>query len=158
LTVEELLISVRRRIRDEHKIEYQDSELIDYINDAINLVSNTAIASKDPLMIKEITVTGSIGVPEFFVKLAGVYPVSIFNGIINLLNPAETIVCKYYAAKNNIASLSDEIPFDGANCSLVGQLTAIYALNRNQYDVSQDERLTNTLSQAIVLGKTKVRE
>jgi hypothetical protein len=155
LTVEELLISVRRRIRDEHKIEYQDSELIDYVNDAINLVSNTAIANKDPLMIKEIIIDGTNDVPASFVKLAGVYPVSIANGTINLLDRAETIICKYYAAKENVADLSDKIPFDDVNCSLVGQLTAIYALNRNQYDISQDERLTNILSQAIVFAKGK---
>lgn len=153
MTVNEILMSVRRRIRDEHKIEYQDSELIGYINDAINLISNANIANKDPLMVKEIIINEKTFVPKSFVKWAGVYPVSITNDIIDLLDPAETIVCKYYAAKENVSNTFDKIPFDDAGRSLVVQLTVIYALNRNQFDIVQDERLMNTLSQAVALGK-----
>jgi len=150
--VSEFLTLVRARIRDNFKLEYPDEELIGYINDAISYWSSCSITNKDKLSVKTLIVDPYVDVPSDFAKFAGTYPVYIIDKRI-LSTDNDRVVCKYYAFDNHVSSVNDTMNFDSPVISVLLQLTCIYALNRNQFDVTTDTSLLKSLSDVIATAK-----
>lgn len=152
MLVSDFLTLVRARIRDNYSLEYPDVELIGYINDAISYWSSCSITNKDKLSVKILTVNPSVSVPSDFAKFAGTYPVYILNKVIYSTDN-DNVSCKYYAFDNHISASSDILNYDSATISVLLQLTCIYALNRNQFDVTTDTSLLKSLSDVVASAK-----
>ena len=154
MLVSAFLTKLRLRIRDEYKVEYTDDELIGYLNDALAYWDSTRIVSADPLRLKSLTVNPNATVPTDFAKWAGTYPVYIQNGNVYSAS-GDSVACKYYAYSTSFASTSDNINLPNPEISILLQLSTIYALNKNQFDVSTDTSLAKALQD--VVAQSKVR-
>jgi len=140
--VGKLFISIRKKIRDTTSIEYPDLELIDYLNDAIDYMSAYLIRIKDGETIKTATIdsTGIIAKPSDYDSLVGAQMLYLENDSIKTLS-GDAATIRYYAMKQHVSSVSDIIPFKASIEPFLVQLTAIYALNRNEFNVTQDQAL-----------------
>jgi len=152
--VSEAIANIRIRIRDRTAIGYVNDELITYINDAINQLSLYLISICDPEMVVQKELTDGDDVPDDYCKLAGEYGVFIDNGVFRTQDTELTI--RYYAAKDNISVETDELPFKRLYLGVLSQMAAIYALNRNEFDITQDQKLLDGILQLIGAGKDEV--
>jgi hypothetical protein len=86
-------------------------------------------------------------VPTRFAGWAGQYHIVVSNG---KLYPADgSILARWYEYPAPVQSLNDSLPFDEQHHQRLLSLASIHALNRNEYDVTQDIALgegVNTLS------------
>ena len=154
MTVSEFLDIVRFRIDDKLKVAYSDGDLMQFMNDAITFLNTELIAIKDPIMVKEMSITGSKLVPSDFVRFAGKHAVYIADNTIKLINDGDSIdSCLYFAYKPRVASLTDVVPFGDIELPILVQLTCIYALNKNEYSTEQDERLCDKLREVVRIAK-----
>ena len=142
MTVDRFLSTVRTRLRDELKEEYTDSELIDYLNDAISSVSMKHIMLKNPEFINELVFTGgNEQIPDDFVKFVSEYPVYLIGRNIKSYYPlVESIELRYYQTFPFVISLTDEIKFREPYVSEVILLTTKLALGKNGYDLTQEDK------------------
>ena len=104
--------------------------------------------------MKEITVHDGDSLPENFMKAAGTYPLRMTDGAVKIIDDSFPAVrFRYFATPKSIETENDVLPFnhDGINDVIV-KAAVILALNENEYDVSQDTSLFNTLQQAIASG------
>ena len=154
MLVSAFLTLVRDRIRDSYKLEYFDPELIGYINDAISYWSSCSVANKDLLKIKTISVSPYVDIPTNFAHLVGAYPVSIESGRL-ISNTGDTVLCKYYCYDDSVTSTTDTLSYSSPEISILLQLTCLYALNRNQFDVTSETALSKALSDVVSASKVK---
>ena len=152
MLVSDFLTLVRARIRDNYKLEYTDDELIGYLNDAISYWSSCCINNKDKYNVRTLIVDPFVDVPADFGKFAGTFPVYIIDKRI-ISNDNKKVTCKYYAFDSHVTSISDKLDFDPPICSVLVQLTCIYALNRNQFDVTTDTSLLKSLSDVVATAR-----
>ena len=152
MLVSAFLTLLRTRIRDEYKAEYQDSELISYLNDALAYWDSTRVVAGDCLRVKALTVNPNVTVPTNFAKWAGTFPVYILNGTVYSTDGG-SVTCKYYSYSDSFASLNDNINLSNPEITVLLQLATIYALNRNQFDVSTDTSLAKALQDVVAQSK-----
>lgn len=120
MTVNELLIMVRRRLGDMQKLSLSDEELIMSLNMAIDRLSEELTADGHPEIVKEFTIEGDAGVPRpaDFISLCGQFPLVFsqeVDGIkIKHMDPNYngTMVVRYFANRPHVSKLTDEIPFE----------------------------------------------
>lgn len=151
----EIIKRVRDLISDKDEIEYETSELVWFLNDAIDWMSLQLIQNGDTEMTKEIVVTENMNVPQDHIKPCGIFPLRSTGKVFRILDGSESMDYQYFASRPHIISIDDGIylpaysPFKPAYDSVLIQKTAILALNRNEYDVKQDEALLAQSLQAI---------
>ena len=154
MKVSDFLTLVRARIRDNYRVEYDDAELIGYINDAISYWSACSVANSDLLKVKTVSVNPYTDVPDDFAKFCGVYPITIESGRI-ISDDGTQVLCKYYAYDGLISDVEDNLIYSAPEISILLQLTCIYALNRNQFDVTTDASLSKALSDVVSTSKVR---
>ena len=152
MLVSAFLTLLRTRIRDEYKAEYQDPELIGYLNDALAYWDSTRVVAGDCLRVKSLTVNPNIAVPANFAKWAGTFPVYILNGTVYSIS-GSSVACKYYSYSDSFTALTDTINLPNPEITVLLQLATIYALNRNQFDVSTDTSLAKALQDVVAQSK-----
>lgn len=151
-TIADLLWRVRERITDTNlngaDNEFTNTELVGYLNDAIDWLSLSLIQAKDPEMIQEITIADSDTIPLNYHSLCGIFPVTITGNVFNILDGSASVSIRYFSTKNHInyvaaAGYYDPMysPYKPVHDTLLIQRTAILALNRNADDISQDEKI-----------------
>lgn len=113
MTATQFLAIVRPRIGDTAKATFDDTELLEYLNDAIEQLSAERIAAKDPQMIVQASVTpGTTTVPSGFQSFAGQFPLYLVGNVITALDGTTTArIVRYFAVKPRLASLADNVPF-----------------------------------------------
>ena len=79
-------------------------------------------------------------VPDDFLFFAGAVPISVDGGIVDFYGPASTLPARYFARLPYISAFKerDELPHRQDDLMTVAALAAIYALNKQEYNVSQD--------------------
>jgi len=156
MKVSELLVRIRQHISDVDAIEYEDAELYGYINDGIRYLSAILITARDPECVSEITVSSDTALPDDFFALAGQFPIYIANGTIKLLYSAGGPVdVRYFASKPSVSAVDDLIPFKDVFMGILARIIAIYALNRNEFDCTQDLALLDRELQAFTGAKAQ---
>lgn len=152
MKVSEFLTLIRARIRDNYKLEYPDDELIGYLNDAITYWSSCSISNKDKTTVKTLIVDPYVDVPDDFGKFAGIYPVYIVEKRV-ISSGNDRVICKYYSFDAHVSSVNEVLRFDRPVISVLLQLTCIYALNRNQFDITTDTSLLKSLSDVVATAR-----
>jgi hypothetical protein len=144
------LTMVRKQIYDVNSLEYTDEELINYLNSAISLLGYELIKADAPDITAEITISVvDTAKPTGFVQWAARYPLTVSGGLINAYGTLP-ITARYYKHPALVAATTDNLPFDNDIYNhLLVQLTAIMALNRNEYEISQDSALAGEIKKAI---------
>ena len=143
---------IRRRINDEYDTGYTDEDLINYINDAVKYLSSALISRNDPILVDEIDVGSSIPVdiPDNFVRTAGGFPVMRKRGKFYITDGSPVVTVKYFYIPHDITSVTESLPFTEEMYHMVIiNLACVYALNRHEFDVQQDEALRGQLEQLL---------
>jgi hypothetical protein len=156
LLVSDFITNVRYRINDTLKIEYTDDELINYINDALAVLSLELITLKDPLVIKTLSVASTgTNVPSDYHSLAGIYPLTITEGV---LTPYDSVALtiNYFKMLPSVTATTDSITLTNpAYYDMLLQRVAITALNRNEFVLTQDISLLQVDKQTFGGSKAK---
>lgn len=148
LTLSEAVASLRKRLTDDDCDGFTRDELVTYINDAIDFYCNELTAIKSAVFVKEISVANYDSVPEDFINFAGAFPVTISNNKFICLDKLPVSI-RYFSHAPSVKVDTDTLPYDKTGNNIVIQLATIYALNRNEFNTSQDERLVNLLNQFV---------
>jgi hypothetical protein len=125
---------LRTQLSDGQKVGWpDDAELYAYLDRAADTLSARLIAAKDPTMLRTAHIEGVMDLPDGFVSFAGNVPVSVTGRR-----------CEAYGGPLDARYWSRlPYPSDGGEYTreqelLLTDLARIYALNRNEYDVTQD--------------------
>jgi len=114
MIVNDFLKKVSVRLGDEARVTYSNKELISALNDAITQLSLERIASSDPSMVKELSVTpGTTTVPTGFVRFVGQENVYASNGrFMSLDSSSAERTVRYFGVKPHVETKGDDLPFD----------------------------------------------
>ena len=114
MIVNDFLKKVSVRLGDEARVTYSNKELISALNDAITQLSLERIASSDPSMVKELSVTpGTTTVPTGFVRFVGQENVYASNGrFMSLDSSSAARTVRYFGVKPHVETKGDDLPFD----------------------------------------------
>jgi hypothetical protein len=146
MIAKDIIDEVRDLLSDADEIAYQPDALLQNLNSAIYLLNRFLINANSSEMIKELAITNEMAVPaDFANRYAGTYPVCISDGKFQILDDSPTMTVRYYAVKPLVSSASSTVAFPDSYRPVLTQATAIYALNGNEYDISQDKGLLNDL-------------
>lgn len=141
ISTAELIADIRQLICDEGSAEYSDDKkLLVHINQAITFLNKSLIAAGSPFMVKEANFTNNMLLPADYERACGQYPYRIVGGTIKLLS-GTSLPVQYLAHKPRVATVSDMIDFPNQYFSAIAQVAAMFALNRNEFEVKQDEAL-----------------
>ena len=130
-------------ISDEYSIE----ECLGFLNTAINEVSSLLIAARSPMMAAEILLHDDESVPERYVSPAGRYPIRVTGRKLQFIDRSlSEIRFRYWQTMPLLESDAGEMPFphEALNDYAV-KVAVLLALNRNEYDISQDKALYDEL-------------
>lgn len=125
--------------------EYSRAECIDFLNTAIHEVSGLLIAARSPMMVREILLHDGESVPAHYVSSAGQYPMRITGQVVRFIDPMMSeIRFRYFATMSPLDDETGDLPFphDALN-KYVLKIAVLHALNRNEYDISQDKALAD---------------
>ncbi len=114
MLVNDFFKKVAVRLGDEARVTYSNKELISALNDAITQLSLERIASSDPSMVKELSVTpGTTTVPTGFVRFVGQENVYASNGrFMSLDSSSAARTVRYFGVKPHVETKGDNLPFD----------------------------------------------
>ena len=133
--------------------EYTTEECIVYLNIAIQQVASMLANGKYKPMVKEITLHNGESLPKNYMRAAGTYPMRITDGKVTFLEDDAEIRFRYFSTPNLLDANTKTMPYehDAINQAIV-RGAIILALNENEYDLSQDTALWQSLQTAIAGG------
>lgn len=133
--------------------EYSKERCLEFLNNALQQTSSLLIAARFPSLCKETLVREGDVVPQNYMVAAGNYPIKMTNGKVEMLDDYETVRFRYFATPENLTDESKELPFthDAIN-EVIVRGAILIALNENEYELTQDKVLLDTLQQAIASG------
>jgi hypothetical protein len=135
--------------------EYSMEDCLGFLNTAIHEVSGMLIAARSPMMVEEMLLHDGESVPARYVASAGQYPMRITGQTVRLLGNAREVQFRFFRSKAPLENEKGMLPFDHeALNDYVVKVAVLYALNRNEYDVSQDKALYDELRQILVEAVT----
>ena len=152
-----LLTTAIKRIKNEsHDIsdEYSNEECVSLLNTAVQRVYGLMVGYGYPPIVREIDLHEDDSLPHNYMKSCGTYPIRVTNNIIHLLEDGvEYVRFRYFANPEMMVEDTEALPFDhdGVN-EIILKVAVNLALNRNEYDISQDTALLQDLQQAIAMG------
>lgn len=125
--------------------EYSRTECIGFINTAIHEVSGLLIAARSPMMVREILLHDGESVPAHYVSSAGQYPIRITGQMVQFVDLTLTEMrFRYFATMPPLTDEEGDLPFQHeALNDYVLKIAILHALNRNEYDLSQDKALAD---------------
>jgi len=150
MTQKEMLALVRKLISDEQATGFTEGgnleepegtqELLNYLDRAVDEYSKRQAASLDLRLIKRINIVDNMSVPDDFLAFCGEIPAAVEGGRINLYVNIENIPVRYFARLPYVTSFgeNDALPYERDQYITLTALAAIYALNKHEYNVSQD--------------------
>lgn len=153
-SISNLIRRLRILINDQNDLEYTDKELLGYINDAVGYLSTYLISTKDPEMVKEISITQDIDVPDDYCSFSGSYPVYISDNKFKLYDPSATVTARYFATKKTDSVVADNLPFKDIYAPVIIRVASVYALNRNEFNVTQDVTIISQMLDSIKAAKS----
>jgi hypothetical protein len=123
---------LRTLLSDDQKVGWpEDDELGVYLDRAADYYSEYLITAKDPTMMKILVMNGLTPLPDDFVSFAGNVPVTIIGRECEGLGEVLYWGRFPYACNN-------KSHYTRQQALMIIDLARIFALNKNEYDVSQD--------------------
>lgn len=127
--------------------EYSVDECLGFLNTAINEVSSLLIAARSPMMAAEILLHDGESIPERYVSAAGRYPIRVTGQVVRFVDHSlPEIRFRYWQTMPPVENEAGDMPFphEALNDYAV-KVAILLALNRNEYDISQDKALYDEL-------------
>ena len=153
MTQKQLLALVRKLINDEQATGFTEGgnleepegtqELLYYLDRAVEEYSSQQAGINNIRFIKRMAVSNGANLPDDFIRFCGEFPVSIEGGIINSYGDMANLPVKYFARLPYVTSYgeNDSLPYKRNDEMKIAALAAIYALNKQEFNVSQDAAL-----------------
>lgn len=150
MTQKEMLALVRKLIADEQATGFTEGgnleepegtqELLNYLDRAIDEYSKRQAANGDLTLVKRMTITNGMALPEDFILFCGVVPVVIEGNRVTFHDGVSSLPVRYFSRLPYVTSYSEtaQLPYSREQYITIAALAAIYALNKHEYDVSQD--------------------
>lgn len=150
MTQKELLALVRKLIADEQATGYTEGgnleapegtqELLNYLDRAVDEYSRRRAEAKDVRFIKTVVPTLGGRLPDDFLWFAGAVPISTDGGVMNFYGGLSTLPVRYFARLPYVTAYreADPLPYPHDTEITLAALAAIYALNKHEFNVSQD--------------------
>jgi len=149
MLVSEALTEIRNKINDRDSVGLDDSELLSYLNEAVQYVSAALIQYESTDMVVEQDVaTSTFTVPANFAKFCGYYPIKRTGLTVTLLDEPPLKVRYFVSA--DILEDNDTMPFNHIALNQFAiKLACVYANAQQKLDVSTDKALAQELAQVI---------
>ena len=169
MRVSDLLHQIRYAINDNDKIEFSDAELLNYVNQAQDYISNVAINNAFKGLIKEVVLALTDGKAELPQDFAREYSV-VANGYILKSLPADADVNEYsykiignslYSQNDTVklyyfhmypayVSVNDELVIPNVFVNLLREIAIYLALNRTNINTSFELQLSKLYEDRIL--------
>jgi hypothetical protein len=146
MTRTEMLSALRTLLCDTQSVGFpDDAELLKYLDHATVVYSEQLIADKDPSMLKRMSVVGCMDLPADFVALAGQHPVQITGRHMDYYGdvPYKITYWGYLPMPASYAA-TDTVVHPAVAIPIILDMARMYALNRNEYDIAQDQKLVDS--------------
>lgn len=150
MTQKTLLALVRRLIADEQATGFTDGgnleepegtqELLNYLDRAIDEYSKRQAANLDLRLVQQMRVKNGTSLPDDFLAFCGVVPFVIEGKVIQSYGNTANLPVRYFARLPYITKFDEDadLPYEHDQYMTIAALAAIYALNKHEFDVSQD--------------------
>lgn len=153
MLVKAIIQDIRNRINDKEGVgDFDDDEIVSYINQAINYIGLYFVSSGNPIAVKDIVIRNGDTLPNDYVKACGILPIKITGKTIKFLDAGvKDYTMKYFYKAPNITGTEDEeMPYDDAlTNNVIVTLTVILLMNQQRLNVSQDQGLNSALMDTI---------
>ena len=151
MTRKEILAMVRKLIADEQATGFTEGgnleepegtqELENYLNRAVDEYSKRQAGLKDVRLMKEAEVKNGDKLPDDYLAFCGAMPVRVLGNKIKFyVASTNPILVRYLARLPYVTDYgeNDELPYEEDQSIAISALAAIYALNKQEANVSQD--------------------
>lgn len=150
MTPNQMLVMVRKLINDEQATGFTTGgnleepegtqELLNYLDRAVEEYSKRQAANGDMRLLKTMTVSSGSTLPNDYLAMCGAVPVSITGKTITFYGDEDMMPVRYFARLPYVTSYSENaaLPYETDQQIMICALAAIFALNKHEYNVSQD--------------------
>ena len=150
MTQKQMLAMLRKVINDEQATGFTEGgnleqpegtqELLNYLDRAVDEYSKRQAASKDIRLLKTMNVSNGSRIPNDFLSLCEAVPININSGVISYYGEASTLPVRYFARLPYVSGYSENatLPYEHDQYMNIIALSAIYALNKHEFNVTQD--------------------
>ena len=150
MTQKEMIALVRKLIADEQATGFTEGgnleepegtqELLNYLDRAVDEYSKRQVAKRDVRLQKTMTISNGSSLPNDFLEFCGAVPLNINGGTITYYGEASTLPVRYFARLPYVSSYGENssLPYKHDQEIAITALAAIYALNKHEFNVSQD--------------------
>jgi hypothetical protein len=126
--------------------EYDNYHCLMRLNSAAQLTSNLLVQIASPLVIQEEEFADGDNLPGNFLKTCGTYPIRRTGGKVNFLDDVDKMLIRYYVTVPKIEDVDGDMPFEHDTINdFVIRTACKLALNRNEFDISQDQSILSEL-------------
>lgn len=150
MLVRTVIQDIRNRINDKEAIgDFDDDDIVSYINQAINYVGLYFVTAGNPLSIKDIEIVDGDNVPDDYIKACGIQPVKVTGKIIKFLDSRKKkLILRYFFKPPNITGAdNEEMPYkDALTNNVIVTMTVLLLLNQQRLNVAQDQTLSTALT------------
>ena len=147
MTVQEALRRMRASVHDV-AMEFPDTELLRFLNTGIADVAARYIAADSPDFVRTVVVRDGDGVPDGFVRTAGLFPVRIQEGRFFLTDPSDGVSVRCFCLPPAALLSDDRMPLRTEQMQELAVRSAVLlVLNEHEFDVTQDNALLQSLMQ-----------
>lgn len=150
MTPNQMLAMVRKLIHDEQETGFTTGgtleqpegtqELQTYLDRAVDEYSKRQAANGDMRLLKTMTVSSGSRLPNDFLAICGSIPVDISSKTITFYGDENMMPVRYFARLPYVTSYGGTsiLPYEHDQEIAICALAAIYALNKHEFNVSQD--------------------
>lgn len=152
MTVEQAVARIKSATHDISD-EYSDDDCLSFLNGAIQQVSSLLIGARWPALAKEVMVHEGDKLPGNYMQPCGTYPIRMTDGTAHITDGSDSVRFRYFATPLTIERIAGDLPYDHTAINDIIVRTAVMlALNQNEYDISQDSAIVQSLQQAVAAG------
>ena len=149
MTRKEILAMVRKLIADEQATGFTEGgnleepegtqELENYLNRAVDEYSKRQADRKDVRLMKEAELADGDSLPDDYLVFCGMMPIKIIGKKVKYyIASSDKIPIRYLARLPYVTDYNenDTLPYEEDQSIAISALAAIYALNKNESDIS----------------------
>lgn len=170
MTPNQMVAMVRRFIADEQASGYTTGgtleqpegtqELITYLDRAVDEYCKTQAARGDRRLLKVMTVSSGSILPSDYIALCGSAPINISGKVITFYGDENIMPVRYFARLPYVSDtgLTSSLPYEHDQEMAICALAAIYALNKHEFNVSQDLMLLGYGTSGAVINNADTQQ
>lgn len=151
MLVTEALTEIRNKINDRDMVGLDDSELLSYLNEAVQYIAALMITNNSTELIQEeIVEEPTFTLPVNFAKFCGYYPIRRTGLTAELLDEPPLKVRYFVSYPLLTDGEEEEMPFNHIALTQVAiKVACAYAQNQEKLNIQQDTALYQEIMQAI---------